>query len=106
PPPPEAPPRGALPPPSPCARPRAGHETPVHRPLADARVLAPLAARTVLTMWSAAPGVMTSIAGTAIVYARGWRRLRRRGCVRVGFTHLAAFMAGLAALLVALAGPL
>jgi cytochrome c oxidase assembly factor CtaG len=78
----------------------------VHRPLADARALAPLDAGTVLTMWSVAPGVMTSIAVAAVLYARGWRRLRRRGCGRVGWPHLTAFMVGLLSLLVALAGPL
>src|SRR5262245_23583875 len=82
------------------------HETPVHQPVADAATLAPLDAPAVLAAWSMAPAVAVPLAAGALLYARGWHRLRRRGCARIGWPHLAAFMGGLATLLVALAGPL
>ena len=42
----------------------------------------------------------------AVVYARGWARLRRRMPQRFGWRHLAAFLGGLDVLLVAVVSPL
>jgi cytochrome c oxidase assembly factor CtaG len=60
----------------------------------------------VLTAWSLAPAVVAPLAASAVVYVRGLHRLRRRGCERIGWPHLGAFVGGLATVLVGLAGPL
>jgi cytochrome c oxidase assembly factor CtaG len=59
----------------------------------------------VLRSWSFDPALLLPLAATAVVYARGWAVLRRRGALYVKGEHLAAFLGGLAALWLALASP-
>ncbi len=49
---------------------------------------------------------LISLVLTAVVYARGWARLRRRLPHRFRWFHLASFLVGLDVLLVAMASPL
>ena len=66
----------------------------------------PLDAATALRAWEIPPALVVALAVTALVYARGWRRLHVRRPGRVSARRLVAFLAGLGALLVALTSPL
>lgn len=57
-------------------------------------------------LWSLETVTVLVLALAAVVYARGWARLRRRMPHRFGWLQLLAFLAGLDALLVAVASPL
>ena len=63
----------------------------------------PLDAATALRAWEIPPALVVALAVTAVVYARGWRRLRPG---RVSAAQRGAFVAGLGMLFVALASPL
>ena len=66
----------------------------------------PLDARTVLAAWNVEPVLVAGLGATALVYLRGWRRLRARRPARIGVRHLVAFLGGLGTLFMALASPL
>ena len=66
----------------------------------------PLAARAALRAWNVEPTLVVALAVGALVYLRGWRRLRMRRPARIGVWHLVAFLGGLGTLFVALASPL
>jgi len=59
-----------------------------------------------LQSWPWAPWPLFGCAITAIVYARGWTILRRRGSPHFRPAQLAAFLGGMAAVLLAIASPL
>ncbi|HEY2840166.1 MAG TPA: cytochrome c oxidase assembly protein, partial [Pirellulales bacterium] len=59
-----------------------------------------------LRSWPWTPWPVLVCAVTAIVYARGWRVLTRRGSAHFGPTQLAAFWGGMFAVLLAIASPL
>jgi len=56
--------------------------------------------------WTFDPAVVAAIAGSAVVYRRGWRELGRHGSRAVAGRQAAAFFAGLSVLAVALISPL
>ena len=56
--------------------------------------------------WGFEPSVAVPLGLAAVIYARGWLSLHRRAPHRFGIGRFAAFLAGLAALAVALASPL
>lgn len=58
-----------------------------------------------LRSWPFDPWIVVPLLLTAVVYARGWRQLRRRGTLRFGPPQLGAFLGGLIAVFVALASP-
>src|SRR4029450_9242784 len=59
-----------------------------------------------LTSWQFQPWPMTALMVTALIYARGWRVLHEQMPARFGVARLAAFLAGLGAIVVAVASPL
>ncbi|MCI0547102.1 MAG: cytochrome c oxidase assembly protein [Candidatus Rokubacteria bacterium] len=59
-----------------------------------------------LATWSAEPLIALPVLAAAVVYTLGWRQARRQMPARFDGRHLAAFLAGLGALLAALASPL
>ena len=59
-----------------------------------------------LASFALRPWTMTALALTALVYVRGWYALRAQMPERFGTLQLAAFLGGLAALLLAIASPL
>jgi len=65
-----------------------------------------IAAWLALARWRVDPLPVATIALAALVYARGWRMLRRQMPERFPPWRLAAFLAGLAALLLAIASPI
>ena len=67
---------------------------------------APLATRAVLTGWNVEPALVAALGLAALVYGRGWRRLRARHAGRIGRANLGAFLLGLGTLFVALASPI
>src|SRR5579871_5102587 len=60
----------------------------------------------VLRSWPFDPWIVAALTLTAVLYLRGWLLLRRRGADRFGSFQLSAFLAGLAALFLALASPI
>jgi len=56
--------------------------------------------------WYVEPALVAALALAAIIYVRGWRRVRTRHPDRIGNAQLAAFLLGLATLFLALASPL
>ena len=60
----------------------------------------------VFSSWELNLWVLIPAAVMALLYARGWRKLRRRAPHRVGLTQFVAFYAGLITILVALMSPL
>ncbi|HMC07889.1 MAG TPA: cytochrome c oxidase assembly protein [Actinomycetota bacterium] len=79
--------------------------------LAMSPLVAPLVAPVVAPgglwrAWPFDPAVVASLAGSAAVYWRGWRKLARRGSRAVAGRQAAAFFAGLWVLAVALVSPL
>jgi cytochrome c oxidase assembly factor CtaG len=60
----------------------------------------------VVRSWPSEPWVTLSLLFTAALYARGWRDLRRRNPWRWSWLQLNAFLAGLAAVFIALASPI
>jgi putative membrane protein len=60
----------------------------------------------VLAAWNVEPALVATLGLAALVYVRGWRRLRARRPARIGPRHLAAFLGGLGTLFLALASPL
>jgi len=78
----------------------------VHAPTPRAEAATPLDARTIARAWTIEPGLVVALALAALVYARGWRRLRAGRPARAPTWRLAAFLSGLGALFVALASPL
>lgn len=59
-----------------------------------------------LLSWPLDPWIVVPLLLTGAIYVRGWTQLRRRGAHRFGAVQLAAFLGGLAAVLLALASPL
>lgn len=59
-----------------------------------------------LASWQVRPGVLLVLLVTALLYLRGWRRLRAEVPQHFGPGQLAAFAGGLAAVAVAVASPL
>jgi cytochrome c oxidase assembly factor CtaG len=59
-----------------------------------------------LSSWQVPPWMTLALAATAVVYARGWRALRAQMPQRFTPARLGAFLAGLAAVFVAVASPL
>ena len=59
-----------------------------------------------LASWSIPPYFIAAMLVTAVVYARGFRRLHAQMPGRFPFWRLASYMAGLGALLIAIASPL
>ncbi|MBI2825443.1 MAG: cytochrome c oxidase assembly protein [Planctomycetia bacterium] len=59
-----------------------------------------------LRSWPVAVVPVAACALAAAIYLRGWRALRRRGSVEFGGGELAAFFAGLTAVLLAVSSPL
>jgi cytochrome c oxidase assembly factor CtaG len=59
-----------------------------------------------LLSWPFDPWIVVPLVLTAVIYVRGWRRLRQRGAHRFQHRQLYAFLGGLAALLLALASPI
>jgi cytochrome c oxidase assembly factor CtaG/ferredoxin len=59
-----------------------------------------------LRSWPLAPWLAATLLASAVLYARGWRQLRRRDPHRWHAGRLGAFLAGLAALYLALASPI
>ncbi len=68
--------------------------------------LGPAAAEAAQWSWTLEPLVIVPVAVTAVVYVRGWIAVRTRLPERFGAARLAAFLAGLAALVVAVCPPL
>jgi cytochrome c oxidase assembly factor CtaG len=62
--------------------------------------------QTALDSWTPPVATIATLLVTAAIYARGFRRLHRRMPRRFPVWRLASFMAGIAALLVAIASPL
>jgi putative membrane protein len=62
--------------------------------------------RDVWSSWSTEPGVLAPLVVMAVLYARGFVKMRSRGSRGASWTRLACFSGGLAALLVALVSPL
>jgi len=60
----------------------------------------------VLLSWPFDPWIVVPLVLTALVYLRGWRRLRQRGARRFQNRQLYAFLGGLGALFLALASPI
>ncbi len=58
-----------------------------------------------LRSWPADPWLWAGLAAAAVVYWRGWRVYHRRDPDRWGYGRLAAFLGGLAAVLLALGSP-
>ena len=56
--------------------------------------------------WPFAPWLSTVLLACALIYVRGWGDLRRRGVARWHHGQLMAFLAGLAAIFLALASPI
>src|SRR4030095_6428184 len=63
-------------------------------------------ARAVLASWSLQPALIATLLGTAVLYVRGWRSLRRQMPERFPPWRLASFLAGLALVYLAIASPL
>jgi cytochrome c oxidase assembly factor CtaG len=59
-----------------------------------------------LSSWSVPPWPTALLLATALIYARGWRILRRQMPQRFGVVRLAAFCGGLGAVFLAVASPL
>ncbi|MBM4068756.1 MAG: hypothetical protein FJ271_07405 [Planctomycetes bacterium] len=59
-----------------------------------------------LRSWPLDPAVVGSLLATALIYARGWMQLRRRGSTRFTLRGLVCFLAGLGAIFLALASPI
>ena len=78
----------------------------MHQPSLEPAAAAPLDVHAVATAWSVEPALVLGLAVTAVVYARGRRVLARRRAAGVERWRAAAFLAGLAALFLALASPL
>ncbi|MGH7893029.1 MAG: cytochrome c oxidase assembly protein [Candidatus Binatia bacterium] len=78
----------------------------MHQPAHKTEVTPPPGAHALLTAWSVEPALVVALAVAALVYVRGWRRLRTRRSERIGPWRLTAFLGGLGALFVALASPL
>src|SRR3954468_10881809 len=66
----------------------------------------PLDASHALRAWEIPPALVVALVLTALVYARGWRRLHAQRPGRVSMGRLRAFLVGLGLLFVALASPL
>ncbi len=64
------------------------------------------AADAALASWAFEPGVITGLLAAAILYARGWRRLRILAPRRFPAWRLACFLGGLLTIFVAIASPL
>jgi cytochrome c oxidase assembly factor CtaG/ferredoxin len=60
----------------------------------------------VFSSWEFNPWVIVPISIAAVIYTRGWWRLRQRNPDRFSFSQLAAFFAGLIVIIVALLSPL
>ena len=58
-----------------------------------------------MSAWPVEPSVVIPITLTAVVYLRGWNRLRRRLPRRVCGRHAVIFFASLATMLLALSSP-
>src|SRR5262245_3492680 len=58
-----------------------------------------------LRSWPFDPWLVVALLLTAVVYARGWLRLRRRDALRWRWGQLTAILGGLVALFLALASP-
>src|SRR4029434_9211743 len=56
--------------------------------------------------WACAPWVLALILIPGVIYVCGWRQVHRQMPHRFGAARLAAFLAGLAALVIAIASPL
>jgi cytochrome c oxidase assembly factor CtaG len=63
-------------------------------------------AQAILSSWSVQPATSAALAVCGLVYARGWRILRRAAPARFPPWRLGAFLAGLAALWLAISSPL
>src|SRR5262245_446004 len=63
-------------------------------------------ARAVLASWSIQPVLLATLLGTAVLYVRGWRALRRQMPERFPSWRLACFLAGLAVIYLAIASPI
>jgi cytochrome c oxidase assembly factor CtaG len=63
-------------------------------------------ARAVLASWTVDPGLALALLGVAVVYARGWRVLRRQMPARFPVWRLASFLGGLGTIFLAVASPL
>lgn len=59
-----------------------------------------------LRSWPLDPAVVIALLATALIYARGWRQLRRRGSERFSRRQLICFLTGLVAIFLALASPI
>lgn len=59
-----------------------------------------------LSSWSFDPWILVPLLLTTVIYVRGWRVLQRRGSPHFHSRQLVSFLAGLVAVLVALASPL
>jgi len=57
-------------------------------------------------VWNVEPALVLGLVLAALVYVRGWRRLRARRAERIDGPQLAALLGGLGTLFVALASPL
>jgi len=64
------------------------------------------ATRAALSSFDFDPWLVAPLLATALVYVRGWRALSRQMPERFGSAQLAAFLGGLATILVAIASPL
>jgi len=60
----------------------------------------------VLASWSLEPGVLLSLIVAALLYLRGWLRLRRQAPHRFGGWRLASYLSGLTFIYLAIASPL
>ncbi|HXJ36385.1 MAG TPA: cytochrome c oxidase assembly protein [Candidatus Eisenbacteria bacterium] len=78
----------------------------MHAPIPRTEAAPPLDARAIASAWTIEPGLVLALALAALVYARGWRRLRAGRAGRAPAWRLVAFVSGLGALFVALASPL
>jgi cytochrome c oxidase assembly factor CtaG/polyferredoxin len=59
-----------------------------------------------LASWAFLPAPALGLLGTALIYFRGWRKLRRQVPARFPLSRLVFFLAGLAAIYLSLASPL